>query len=205
MSTRNSIQIAPSTSASSLVAPSLAVLAEPPIRQVDGAMMDYFLIELVNTLRASSKVAIARSKALEKEMVEAGLIPTPPPPPPALPAKKEATARDSLVSLNSAGASGKHTEVDEEEEAVRTRLDAIGMHVGANFSERYECLIRSSMPMILTPPLLVCAEIEPCSPRPWMSSNSSAKIYGRHAGISKWITCERTTVYVCLPCCCLPD
>jgi trafficking protein particle complex subunit 6 len=136
MTTRSSIQISStSKAASSLVTPSLAALADPPMRYVDGAMMDYFLIEVVNTLRESSAVATARSKKIEKEMIEAGLIPPPQPVVPALPLKTE-NPRDSTVSLNSR-TSGKNAVVDEEEEAIRTRLEAIGMHVGANFAERY--------------------------------------------------------------------
>ncbi|KAG7090499.1 hypothetical protein E1B28_009612 [Marasmius oreades] len=119
----------------------LVALAEPPMRYVDGAMMDYFLIEAVNTLRESSQVAIARSKRIEREMVEAGLLPlvssftrpdvTSP----------KSSPRESSTNLNSTtrtGAGGKATgsPVDEEEEALRVRLEAIGLHVGSNFTER---------------------------------------------------------------------
>jgi hypothetical protein len=100
--------------------------------------MDYFIIELVNTLRASAAVATERSKKIEAEMVEAGLIPAPPVLPPQ-PLKKDApSARDSTTSLNSRASTGGRASVaDEAEEAVRTRLEAIGLHVGANFTERY--------------------------------------------------------------------
>ncbi|KAG6890870.1 hypothetical protein C0992_012006 [Termitomyces sp. T32_za158] len=130
MSGRNSLQV-PSIPASSLVPQSLAALADPPVRQVDAAAMDYLLIELVNTLKESSAVATARQRKVEKEMIEAGLIPPPVPTAPAVP-KKE-SPRDSVTSLNSK--SGKTASVDEEE-AVRVRLEAIGTHVGANFTER---------------------------------------------------------------------
>lgn len=138
MSSRSSVQITPSKSASSMVAASLAALADPPIRQVDGAMMDYFFIELVTTLRASAAVATARAKKMEKEMIDAGLIPPPPSAPPSLPLKKD-NPKDSVASLTSRTGSpaGKATTTDEEEDAVRTRLEAIGTHVGANFTERY--------------------------------------------------------------------
>jgi hypothetical protein len=98
--------------------------------------MDYFLIEMVATLRESAAVATARSKKIEKEMMDAGLIP----PPIAVPlgSKKDNSARDSVASLVSktGSASGKGT-LDDGEEPVRLRLEAIGMHVGANFSERF--------------------------------------------------------------------
>ncbi|KAF9481253.1 TRAPP complex subunit trs33 [Pholiota conissans] len=114
---------------------SLAVLADPPVHHIDGAAMDYFLIEMVATLRESAAVATARAKKVEQEMVDAGLIPPPLPVPSSL--KKDNSARDSVTSLasRSGSASGKGT-LDEEEEPVRQRLEAIGMHVGANFSER---------------------------------------------------------------------
>lgn len=99
--------------------------------------MDYFLIEMVNTLRASSAVASARAKRIEREMVEAGLIPSPASAP-ALPSiKKDASdPRDSLTSLTSRSPAGKASAIEEEEEAIRVRLEAIGRHVGANYTER---------------------------------------------------------------------
>ena len=130
MTSRPSFQATSSTS--------LAALADPPIRQIDGAAMDYFLIELVATLRESAAVATARSKKVEKEMLEAGLIPSPTPVPPSLKKDKDNSARDSVTSLvsRSGSAAGGKSVVDEDEEPVRQRLEAIGMHVGANFSER---------------------------------------------------------------------
>lgn len=83
-------------------------LANPPQRQVDAASMDYFSIEMVNTLRVSSTVATTRTKKLEQEMLEAGLIPPATAPP-----------------------------RGEDEETVRARLESIGMHVGANITEKY--------------------------------------------------------------------
>lgn len=138
MTSRSSTQIAPTISASSLVPQNLLVLADPPVRQIDGAVMDYFLIELVNTLRVSAAVATERSKKIEAEMVEAGLIPPPVVPPPHPLKKEAASARDSVTSLNSrASTGGRMSSADEAEEAVRSRLEAIGLHVGANFTERY--------------------------------------------------------------------
>lgn len=126
----------PSTSSTSLL-PSLQALADPLVRVMDGPAMDYFLIELVNTVKESSAVAVARSKRVEQEMIEAGLLP----PPTALPAiiieGKRTTARDSTVSLvRSEKSDAGKGPTDEEEEGVRARLEAIGMHVGANVAER---------------------------------------------------------------------
>jgi trafficking protein particle complex subunit 6 len=98
---------------------------------VDAAAMDYFLIEAVQTLRHSSAVAEARAKKVENEMVEAGLIP--PPPPPQTKAKKDAQ-RDSIATGSSAPS-------DDEDEGLRARLEAIGLHVGANITERCGDLI----------------------------------------------------------------
>jgi hypothetical protein len=108
-------------------APSLAALADPQPRMVDAAAMDYFLIEAVQTLRHSSAVADARAKKVEDEMVEAGLIP--PPQPPQVKAKKDGQ-RDSIEAGSSAPSD------DDEDEGLRARLEAIGLHVGANITER---------------------------------------------------------------------
>ena len=115
---------------------SLATLADPPIKQMDTAAMDYFLIEMVATLRESAAVATARQKKIEQEMLENGLIPPPAPVPMTL--KKDSSARDSVTSLvsRSGSAAGKGS-LDDDEEPVRQRLEAIGMHVGGNFSERF--------------------------------------------------------------------
>jgi trafficking protein particle complex subunit 6 len=115
-----------------LTTPNLASLADPPTRYVDGAAMDYFLIELVNTLRASSAVATARAKKIEQEMIDEGLIPAPAPTPAPVP---KTTQRESVASNTSRSAAEKSS-VNADEEGLRTRLEAIGMHVGANFTER---------------------------------------------------------------------
>jgi hypothetical protein len=107
-------------------APSLAALGDPQPRLVDAAAMDYFLIEAVQTLRHSSAVAEARAKKIEDEMIDAGLIP--PPPPPQVKAKKDAQ-RDSVGT-------GSSVPNDDEDEGLRARLEAIGLHVGANITER---------------------------------------------------------------------
>ncbi|KAI0761626.1 transport protein particle component [Trametes elegans] len=107
--------------------PALVALADPPPRYVDGAAMDYFVIEMVNTLRASTAVATARAKKVEQEMINAGLMPAPAPVPPPL---KKDKMRDSLGSNASVGPEGG------DEEELRARLEAIGMHVGANMAER---------------------------------------------------------------------
>lgn len=185
MTTRTSVQtIRPSSS----IASGLAVLAEPPTRQVDGAMMDYFLIEVVNTLKASAAVATARAKQIEKEMVDSGLIPPPASTaPPSLPLKKD-SVRESITGRP---ASTPTTKVPEdEEEAVRTRLENIGIHVGANFTERrvnlrleYEC-------KLTCPPGYVGTGH--CSGKRSMRSSSFAKIFGGLAGTNRWTTFERT-------------
>ena len=120
-----------SASSSNIPSSTLAALADPPNRQIDAAVVDYFLIEMVNTLRTSSAVATARSKKIEQEMIDAGLLPLSAPVPPA---KKE-SARDSTTNLLSTPRAGG--KADEEEEALRTRLEAVGIHVGANYTERY--------------------------------------------------------------------
>ncbi|OCH94169.1 transport protein particle component [Obba rivulosa] len=109
--------------------PSLAAVAEPPVRQIDGAAMDYFIIEAVNTLRASAAVAAARAKKIEQEMIDGGLIPPPASGPPA-------AQRDSVSSNISRNSLSGQPTTEDEEEGLRARLEAIGVHVGANVAER---------------------------------------------------------------------
>ncbi|KAI6028101.1 NO signaling/Golgi transport ligand-binding domain-containing protein [Pisolithus marmoratus] len=95
----------------------MTTLADPPVLYVDGALMDYLVIEAVSALRISSAVAAARATKIEHEMAQAGFVP------------KVQDNRDSLSSNAS-----RH--VDEEDEGIRARLEAIGMHVGANYAEK---------------------------------------------------------------------
>lgn len=139
----------PMASTSSLVTPSLVHLADPPVRQVDAAAMDYLLIEMVQTLRESEAVASNRLKAAEEEMVRAGFMP------PTVAARekqrkeKEKREKERLRESTgsgastpaggvSAGASAVKANVEEDaaEEGLRTRLEAIGVHVGGNIAER---------------------------------------------------------------------
>ena len=112
----------------SLSSPLVTAMADAPMRVMDGAAFDFFLIEMVNTLRTSSAHAQARARKVEQEMIDAGLLPAPLPTPAI---RRE--HRESTTSL----ASKATSKVDDEEEGLRLRLEAIGMHVGANITERY--------------------------------------------------------------------
>jgi trafficking protein particle complex subunit 6 len=112
----------------SLSSPLVTAMADTPIRYMDGTAFDFFLIEMVNTLRASSAHAQARASKVEQEMIDAGLLPTPLPTP-----GMRKDHRDSATSL----ASKATTKVEDEEDGLKLRLEAIGMHVGANITERY--------------------------------------------------------------------
>ncbi|KAF7314199.1 hypothetical protein MKEN_00892100 [Mycena kentingensis (nom. inval.)] len=155
---RSSTQLAPSLSANSLVPPNLLALADPPLHQIDAAVMDYFLIELVTTLRASSAVAMARNKKIEAEMVEAGLIPAVAPAPPQPLKMSSASASTTSLHSRSNTVSGRPSPAEEAEEAVRTRLEAIGMHVGANFTERL-CRDRALFSETLEAIKFICKDI----------------------------------------------
>ena len=120
--------------ASSLSSPLVIAMADVPVRSMDGAAFDFFLIEMVNTLRVSSAHAQARARKVEQEMIDAGLLPAPLP----TPAMRKGH-KDSTTSL----ASRTTTKVDDEEEGLRLRLEAIGMHVGANITERCAYLFHS--------------------------------------------------------------
>lgn len=135
----------PSLSTSSLVTPSLLTLTDAPLSQdqLDASVQDYFLIELMHTLRRSSQVARERLKKREEEMLANGLLP--PNPPGAGSASTSGLSSTGLggsgsrTSLGNASAGGSATAkvlVNEEEEAVRVRLESLGAHVGANLAER---------------------------------------------------------------------
>ncbi|KAG9223449.1 hypothetical protein CCMSSC00406_0006941 [Pleurotus cornucopiae] len=130
-----------SRSSFNVVSAPLSELADPPTRLMDAVAMDYFMIELIPTLRRSAAIATERRKKLEKEMVDAGLIPPPAPPPKVDKPRESQGPHDSVTSLTS---KISKPPIDDEEEAVRVRLETIGMHVGANFSERCAFLTNES-------------------------------------------------------------
>ncbi|KAG9045343.1 Trafficking protein particle complex subunit 33 [Tulasnella sp. UAMH 9824] len=116
---------------SSLVTPALAALSQDTNRQVDSVALDYLLIEAVRTLGHSSKIATARIRATEEEMISEGLLP-PPAPLPAVPMSIKAD------SVKDAVASQREARIAEEvEEALRLRLEGMGAVVGSNLAERY--------------------------------------------------------------------
>lgn len=112
-------------------------LADPPIRYVNAAALDYLVIEAIQALKASSAVATARRKGAEKDLLDAGLVP-PEPHAPAVP--KKDVQRESMASLASrvtiSSVANVKVESDLDEEDVLARLDAIGVHVGSNIAER---------------------------------------------------------------------
>jgi len=118
-------------STSSLTPSSAQALADPETKQVDAAVLDYFIIELTNTLKHSSAVATARFKRREAELIEAGLLAPPPP-------RKEPPSgvRDSVNSATSLASNRNVKPLDDAEEAVRQRLENIGVIVGGNLAER---------------------------------------------------------------------
>ena len=163
----------------SLSSPLVTAMADAPVRLMDGAAFDFFLIEMVNTLRASSAHAQARARKVEQEMIDAGLLPAPLSTPAI---RKE--QRGSTTSLASKAA----TKVDDEEEGLRLRLEAIGMHVGANITERcvHPCHSRSFM-SLRTFPVGYVTESH-TFPKHSKALSLFARISGRLVGISRWIT-----------------
>lgn len=156
MALRSSLQspayTSTAASTSSLVTPTLSLLADPPVRLADAAALDYLLIEMVHTLRASAGVATERVRRVERELLDAGLGPGPAPPEKTVSVKdKERLKKEGRESVTSAssrtrvsslavqgqGLDGVPTEGEEDEEGLKLRLEAIGLHVGANIAERY--------------------------------------------------------------------
>jgi hypothetical protein len=107
-------------SSTNLTSPgALSLLADSPPHEIDSALVDYLLIELVDGFKASSAVAHARFKQSEQELISAGLLPE------SVGKKKEPPS-----SLQ-----------PEEDQALMTRLEFVGKHVGANLSERSVVLL----------------------------------------------------------------
>ncbi|CUA71396.1 Trafficking protein particle complex subunit 6B [Mus musculus] [Rhizoctonia solani] len=79
---------------------------------------------MVRTLRDSASVARKRETELEEEMIENGLLERKAP-------VVASSKGDSISSIPTAKGA-----LDENEEALRVRLESIGMHVGANLVER---------------------------------------------------------------------
>ncbi|EAU93354.1 trafficking protein particle complex subunit 6B [Coprinopsis cinerea okayama7 len=157
-------------STSSLAPVSLSTLSDPPIRHIDATAYEYFLIEMVSTLRESAAYATARSKAIEKEMADAGLIvPTPttvtgPPAASGSRGSQPPGPRDSVTSLQSttrpkSSASGAGGDADDPTlDPLRHRLLAIGSHTGANLSERL-CLHRPPFTDTLDVIKFICKDL----------------------------------------------
>jgi len=172
MTSRHSLQnpayASTSASSSSLSQTSLPVLADPPIRLADAAALDYLVIEMTHTLRASAAVASARVKRLEREMVEAGFMPEPPDKASLAKEKeKERLKKEQRESGGSAGTRasvgpasglGKSSELDEEEEDLRLRLETIGVHIGGNVAERL-CRDRPRFGDTLDAVKFICKEV----------------------------------------------
>ncbi|CAE6425652.1 unnamed protein product [Rhizoctonia solani] len=102
----------------------LRSLAYPNPKQVDGAAYDIFVIEMVHTLRDSASVARKREIELEEEMIENGLL------------ERKAPAATSSRGDSVSSVPAAKSLLDDDEEALRVRLESIGTHVGANLVER---------------------------------------------------------------------
>ena len=96
-------------------AANIAAQADPPIRLLDAAAMDYLLIEAVTALRDSAAVATARAKKIENEMVEAGILAPPPP-------AKEPNRKGLQVSARRRGGGGSQSKTRSDRNARRRQL-----------------------------------------------------------------------------------
>jgi hypothetical protein len=102
-------------------------MTDAPIRYMDGAALNSFSNR---DGQYTSAYAQARTRQVEQEIIDAGLLH---PSPPTLAIHKD--HRDSTISL----ASKVAEKVKDQEERLRLRLEAIRMHVGAKITERYVC------------------------------------------------------------------
>lgn len=214
MSTRTSLQSAAynsrATSSTSLVTPSLSVLADPPVRLVDAAAYDYLVIEMVHALRDSAEVATKRVEAVEDEMRAAGLLPAPPPPEKekVIVVDSERAKRETRSSIGSAGigvrvgspadssGSGRGADgTDTGEEGLRLRLEAIGVHIGGNIAERCAFILNTPISpafLIMGYSFLDYVVTDRALVTHSTRSSLSAKMSGPHAGTSRSITCVPT-------------
>lgn len=87
----------------------LVTLATSTAAQIDVSVLDYFLIETINTLRQSAERAISRQKELEEEMSKSNIL-------------HQIPVRDAQHNTS--------------EEALKTRLENLGVHVGSTLVER---------------------------------------------------------------------
>lgn len=93
-------------------------LSIPTPPQIDASSLDYLLLEMVNSLRQSSSIATAKTRRREEEMIKAHLLQPP--------------AQNKEPSV-----------ADRDIDALKTRLESIGVHVGSNLVERFGLLHRT--------------------------------------------------------------
>ncbi len=115
-------------SSPSLVSPSLSKLADSSPHEIDGAVLDYLVIELVDTFRSSAASARARFQRHEQDMISAGFLPQS--------AKRKAEQSGS----------GYY----DDDQAIVARLEHAGKHVGANLTERWQIYSAEAFPLMTT-------------------------------------------------------
>ncbi|KZT58430.1 transport protein particle component [Calocera cornea HHB12733] len=147
-------------STTSLLTPAILSLSAPPQAQVDIHAVEFLLVEMTRTLAESSRVAQARRDKAEAEMRGAGWMPK------AVPGAKgeegSALALGKLREpLREEVERARRARVEEEEEsAVRQRLENIGAHVGGNLAEKL-CRDRQRFADPLDSVKFLCKEIWP--------------------------------------------
>ncbi|GAA5916444.1 hypothetical protein JCM5296_006565 [Sporobolomyces johnsonii] len=116
-----------SRSSTSLITPSLARLADPPLHSVDSHLVDLLTNEVIRILVHSEHAARARSKAeqeaVESELSDMGLA-------------DHSRGAKAGKKTSHGGEKEKDQDSDQADEAVRTRLDQMGFKVGWATAER---------------------------------------------------------------------
>ena len=119
----------PSTT-NALVNPALQHLADDAPRLMDAVVLDFLLIEMVPILKQSTTASLKKIREAENEMIEAGLLSPPAPTHPIPPGLKGAALQEAIDDQ-------RRIQIEEEDnEALRLRLESIGVSVGGTLAER---------------------------------------------------------------------
>ncbi|EJT98896.1 transport protein particle [Dacryopinax primogenitus] len=149
-------------STASLLTPALLTLSSPPQAQVDINVVEYLLIEATRALADSARVAQSSKDAVEQAMRDAGWLPAPD----AGKGETTAAAREAALGRlkdqvrEEVERARRAKKEDDDEGAVRLRLENMGVQVGGNLAEKL-CRDRQRFTDPLDSVKFLCKEIWP--------------------------------------------